>query len=72
MNPIQQGAYTRNQRSYSLWKGDHRHNKSEKMRTQRSMLQMKKQDKSLKEKLDEEDTSNVPEKEFKVMIVKLL
>ena len=33
---------------------------------------MKKQDKSLKEKLDEEDPSNVPEKEFKVMIVKLL
>lgn len=42
------------------------------MRTQISMLQMKKQDKRLKEKLDEEDTSNVPEKEFKVMIVKLL
>lgn len=33
---------------------------------------MKKQNKNIKEELDEEDTSNLPEKEFKVMIVKMI
>ena len=33
---------------------------------------MKKQNKNLKEELDEEDKSNLPEKEFKVMIVKMI
>ena len=33
---------------------------------------MKEQDKSLQEKLNEEEISNLPEKEFRVMIVKMI
>ena len=36
------------------------------------MLQMKEQDKNLQEQLNEEDISNLSEKEFRVMIVKMI
>ena len=35
------------------------------------MFQMKEQDKIPKEKLSEEETGNLPEKEFPIMIVKM-
>ena len=41
------------------------------MRQQRNMFQMKEQDKIPKEKLSEEETGNLPEKEFTIMIVKM-
>ena len=36
------------------------------------MLQMKEQDKNLQEQLNEEKIGNLPEKEFRVMIVKMI
>ena len=36
------------------------------------MFQMKEQDKISKEKLSEEETGNLPEKEFTVMIIKMI
>ena len=41
------------------------------MRQQRNMFQMKEQDKIPKEKLSEEETGNLPEKEFTVMIINM-
>ena len=48
------------------------HSKADKMRQQRNMFQMKEQDKISKEKLSEEETGNLPEKEFTVMIIKMI
>ena len=42
------------------------------MRQQINMLQRKEQDKNLQEQLNEEVTGNLPEKEFRVMIVKMI
>ena len=36
------------------------------------MLQMKEQDKNLQEQVNEEEVGNLPEKEFRVMIVKMI
>ena len=46
------------------------HSKFDKMRQQKNMLQMKEQDKNLQE-LNEEEISNLSEKEFRVIIVKM-
>ena len=58
-------------RSTILQKRDHKHSKSDKMRRQRSMLLLKEQDKSLQEQLNEEETGNLPEKELRIIIVKI-
>ena len=42
------------------------------MRRQRNKLQTKDQDKNLQEQLNEEEIGNLPEKEFRVMIVKMI
>ena len=42
------------------------------MRLQRRMSQMKEQDKTPKEQLNEMEISNLPEKECRVMIVKMI
>ena len=42
------------------------------MRKQWNVFQTKKQDKILDEKPNEVDISNLPDKEFKVMIIKIL
>ena len=42
------------------------------MRWQRNMLQTKEQDRNPQEQLTEEDIGNLPEKEFIVMIVKMI
>lgn len=42
------------------------------MRQQRNMSQMKEQDKNSEEKVSEVEISNLPDKEFKVIIIKML
>ena len=42
------------------------------MRRQRSILQAKEQDKNPQDKINEEEIGKLPEKEFKVMMVKMI
>ena len=42
------------------------------MKMQRAMYQMKEQDKTPEKKLNEVEISNLPEKEFRIMIVKMI
>ena len=42
------------------------------MRGQINMLQMKEQGKNLQDQINEEELGNSPEKEFKVLIVKMI
>ena len=42
------------------------------MRQQRNKCQVKQQDKTLKEELSEVDIGNLPEKDFRVMIVRMM
>ena len=42
------------------------------MRRHRNMLQMKEQDKTPEEQLGEVETTNLPEKELHVMIIKMI
>ena len=43
-----------------------------KMRWQKNMSQMKEQGKNLQDQISEEEIGNLPEKEFRVMIVKMI
>ena len=42
------------------------------MKRQRTMYQMKEQDKTPKKQLNEVEIGNLPEKEFRIMIVKMI
>ena len=42
------------------------------MRKQRNMFQTKEQNKTPEEQLSEEEKGNLPEKEFRIMIVKMI
>ena len=42
------------------------------MKRQRAMYQMKKQDKTSEKQLNEVEIGNLPEKEFRIMIVKTI
>ena len=42
------------------------------MRWQKNMSQMKEQGKNLQDQINEEEIDNLPEKEFRVMIVKMI
>ena len=42
------------------------------MKRQKSMLQMKEQGKNLQDQINEDETGDLPEKEFKVTIVKMI
>ena len=42
------------------------------MRRQKNMLQMKEQCKNLQDQINEEEIGNLPQKEFRVMIVKMI
>ena len=42
------------------------------MKRQRAMYQMKEQDKTPEKQLDEVEIGNLPEKEFRIMIVKMI
>ena len=56
----------------SLQKGDPKHSKFSKMRRQRNMQQMKEQSKNPTDQTNEEGIGSLPEKEFRVMIVKMI
>lgn len=55
-----------------LYKNQHR--KSSKMKKQRTVFQLEEQDRKLikKKKLSEMETCNLPDKEFKVLVLKML
>ena len=56
----------------SLWKENHIHRKTDKMKRQRTMYQIKEQDKTAEKQLNEVETGNFPEKEFRIMIVRMI
>ena len=53
-------------------KGDPKHSKLSKMRKYRNMQQMKQQGKNPPDQTNEEEIGSLPEKEFRVMIVKMI
>ena len=55
-----------------MWNKNHIHRKIDKMKRQRAMYQMKEQDKTPEKQLNEMEISNLPEKEFRIMIVKMI
>ena len=59
-------------RTCSLRKGDPTHSKLSKMRRQRNTQQMKEQGKNPPDETTEEEIGSLPEKEFRVMIVKMI
>ena len=75
MSLTHQGADTKrkkNDNSTSLWKRHYKHRKLDKMRQQRYMFQMKEQDKTSEKQLSEVEIGNLSEKEFTIMITKLI
>ena len=48
------------------------HSQKDKMKRQRTMYQMQEQDKTPEKQLNEEEIVNLPEKKFKLMIVKMI
>ena len=50
----------------------HIHIKTDKMKRQRAMYQMKEQDKTPEKQLNEVEIGNLPEKEFTITIVKMI
>ena len=51
---------------------NHNHRKLDKMRWQRIMFQTKEQDITLEEQLSEMEIGNLPKKEFRIKIVKII
>ena len=51
---------------------NHIHRKIDKMKRQRAIYQMKEQDKTPEKQLNEVEIGNLPEKEFRIMIVKMI
>ena len=56
----------------SLWKENHIHRKTDKMKRQRTLYQMEEQYKSRKKQLIEVEIGNLPGKEFRIMTVKMI
>ena len=59
-------------RTCSLQKGDPKHSKLSKMRRQRNTQQMKEQGKNPPDQTNEEEIGSLPEKEFRIMIVRMI
>ena len=59
-------------RCCSLGKGNLKYGKLDKMRRQRNILQAKEQDKNPQDQINEKEIGKLPEKEFRVMIVKMI
>ena len=59
-------------RNCILRKGDPKHSKLSKMRRQRNIQQMKEQGKNWLDQTNEEEVGSLPEKGFRVMIVKMI
>ena len=55
-----------------IQKGHPKHSKINKMKRQRNTQQVKEQDKCPPNQTREEETGNLPEKEFRIMIVKMI
>ena len=69
------GADAKSNRKYepaACGKETPKHSKLSKMRRQRNTQQMKEQGKNPPDQTNEEETSSLPEKEFRVMIVKMI
>ena len=58
-------------RTCSLRKGEAKHSKISKMRRQKNTQQMKEQGKNTPDLTNEEEIGNLPEKEFRIMTVKI-
>ena len=58
--------------SFSLWNENHIHRKIDKDEKAEDMYQMKEQDKTPEKQLNEVEIGNLPEKEFRIMIVKMI
>ena len=58
--------------SCSLWNKNPIHRKTDKMKRQRAMYQLKEQDKTPEKQLNEVETGNLPETEFRILIVKMI
>ena len=59
-------------RTCSLEKGEPNHSKLSKMRRQRNTQQMKEQGKNSPDQTNKEEIGSLPEKEFRIMIVKMI
>ena len=59
-------------RKCSLQNGDPKHSELSKIRRQRNMQQMMEQGKNPPDQTNEEEIGSLPEKEFRVMIVKII
>ena len=55
-----------------IWKGHLKHSNINKMKRQRNTQQVKEQDKCPPNQTKEEEIGNLPDKEFRIMIVKLI
>lgn len=53
-------------------KNTYRQTQTDKMRRQRNVFQPKEEDKSLKKDLNKMEVNNLPDKQFKVIIIKML
>ena len=58
--------------SCSLWNGNHIQRKIDKMKIQRTMYQINEQDKTPEKQLNEVEIGNLPKKEFRIMILKMV
>ena len=58
--------------SCSLWNKNHIHRKIDKMKRQRAIYKMKEKDKTPEKQLNEVEIGNLTEKEFRIMIVKMI
>ena len=58
--------------SCSLWNKNNIQRKTDKMKRQRAMYQMKEQDKTPEKQLNEVEIGNLPQREFRIMIVKMI
>ena len=58
--------------SCSLQKENHNHRKTDKTKRQKTISQMKEQDKTPEKQLNEVEIGNIPEKQFTIMIVKMI
>ena len=87
ISPLHQEAYTTHWTNLTHWgqtskitgttnlslqKGDPKHNKVSKMGRQRNTQQKKEQGKNPPDQTNEEEISSLPEKEFRVIIVKMI
>ena len=53
-------------------KGDLKHSRLDKVKRNKTIMQMKKQDKKLKGQVNEEEIGKPPEKQFRIMVVKII